>query len=150
MSYRGRVLVLAVVLCVAFWLWVIGAIARAIGCAIHASQLEAGGFWIGTSCAGSRSSRSGATGPRSSAPSRALRQAGRIDGVDAALVAVCRSLAAALDDAPTPYVAATIGRVQLEALRLLTGKPHRRPTSSMRSSAAWPIVPPRFATPRTA
>jgi len=52
-----------------------------------------------------------------------LRQAGRVDGVDAALIAVCRSLAAALDDAPTPYVAATIGRVQLEALRLLTGKP---------------------------
>jgi hypothetical protein len=53
----------------------------------------------------------------------AMRQAGRLDGVDAALVAVCRSLAAALDDAPSPYVAATIGRVQLEALRLLTGKP---------------------------
>jgi hypothetical protein len=53
----------------------------------------------------------------------ALRQAGRLDGVDASLVAVCRSLAAALDDAPTPYVTATIGRVQLEALRLLTGKP---------------------------
>jgi hypothetical protein len=52
-----------------------------------------------------------------------LRQAGRLDGVDSALVAVCRSLAAALDDAPSPYVAATIGRVQLEALRLLTGKP---------------------------
>jgi hypothetical protein len=53
----------------------------------------------------------------------ALRAADRLDGVDAALVAVCRSLAAALDDAPSPYVAATIGRVQLEALRLLTGKP---------------------------
>ena len=52
-----------------------------------------------------------------------LRQAGRLDGVDAALVAVCRSLAAAVDDAPTPYVAATVARVQLEALRLLTGKP---------------------------
>jgi hypothetical protein len=54
---------------------------------------------------------------------RQLRQAGRVDGVDDALIAVCRSLAAALDDAPSPYVAATIGRVQLEALRLLTGKP---------------------------
>lgn len=52
-----------------------------------------------------------------------LRAAGRLDQVDAALVAVCRSLAAALDDAPSPYVTATIGRVQLEALRLLTGKP---------------------------
>jgi len=58
---------------------------------------------------------------------RALRAADRVDPVDAALVAAVRSLAAALDDAPSPYVVATVARVHIEALRLLTGKPAPEP-----------------------
>jgi hypothetical protein len=58
---------------------------------------------------------------------RALRAADRVDAVDAALIAAVRSLAAALDDAPSPYVAATVARVHIEALRLLTGKPSPEP-----------------------
>lgn len=58
---------------------------------------------------------------------RALRAADRLDAVDAALVAAVRSLAGALDDAPSPYVTATVARVHVEALRLLTGKPAPEP-----------------------
>jgi hypothetical protein len=58
---------------------------------------------------------------------RGLRAADRLDAVDAALVAAARSTAAALDDAPTPYVAATVARVHLEAIRLLVGRPAPEP-----------------------
>jgi hypothetical protein len=43
------------------------------------------------------------------------------------LVAAARTSAAALDDAPNSYVAATVLRVHLEALRLLTGRPEPQP-----------------------
>lgn len=54
---------------------------------------------------------------------RALRADGRLDPVDAGLLAAARSLARALDDAPSPYVTATVARVHLEALRLMVGRP---------------------------
>jgi hypothetical protein len=53
----------------------------------------------------------------------ALRLAGRLEAIDAALVAAARTTARALDHAPNPYVAATVARVHLEALRLLAGRP---------------------------
>jgi hypothetical protein len=58
---------------------------------------------------------------------RALRAADRTDPVDSALIAAVRSSAAALDDAPSPYVAATVLRVHLVAIQLLTGKPAPEP-----------------------
>jgi len=58
---------------------------------------------------------------------KALRAADRLELVDAALIAAARTSAAALDDAPNPYVAATVLRVHLEALRLLTGRPEPQP-----------------------
>ena len=54
---------------------------------------------------------------------RALRQADRLDAVDAGLLAAARTLARALDHASSPYVAGTVARVHLEALRLLAGRP---------------------------
>jgi hypothetical protein len=54
---------------------------------------------------------------------RALRHADRLEGVDAGLIAAARTLARALDHAPNPYVAGTVARVHLEALRLLAGRP---------------------------
>jgi hypothetical protein len=54
---------------------------------------------------------------------RALRSEERLDAADAGLVAAVRTLARALDHAPSPYVAGTVGRVHLEALRLLAGRP---------------------------
>jgi hypothetical protein len=54
---------------------------------------------------------------------RALRDADRIEGVDAALLAAARTTARALDHAPNPYVAGTVARVHLEAIRLLAGRP---------------------------
>lgn len=54
---------------------------------------------------------------------RALRGADRLEPVDAGLIAAARTLARALDHSPNPYVAATVGRVHLEALRLLAGRP---------------------------
>jgi hypothetical protein len=57
----------------------------------------------------------------------ALRAADRLEGVDAGLIAATRTLARALDQAPNPYVSATVGRVHLEALRLLAGRPAPEP-----------------------
>ena len=57
----------------------------------------------------------------------ALRSADRLESVDAALVAAVRTLGHALDEAPNPYVAATIARVHLEGLRLLAGRPAPEP-----------------------
>ena len=54
---------------------------------------------------------------------RALREADRLEAIDAALIAAARSTARALDHAPSPYVAATVARVHLEAIRLLAGRP---------------------------
>ena len=54
---------------------------------------------------------------------RALREADRLEAIDAALLAAARSTAIALDHAPNPYVAATVARVHLEAIRLLAGRP---------------------------
>ena len=54
---------------------------------------------------------------------RALRDADRLETIDAALIAVARSTAIALDYAPNPYVAGTVARVHLEAIRLLAGRP---------------------------
>jgi hypothetical protein len=54
---------------------------------------------------------------------RALREADRLEAIDAALVAAARTTARALDHAPNPYVAGTVARVHLEALRLLAGRP---------------------------
>jgi predicted nucleotidyltransferase len=53
---------------------------------------------------------------------RALRDAKRLDGIDAAVIAAARSTARALDQAASlsPYVAATVARVHLEAVRQLT------------------------------
>jgi hypothetical protein len=76
---------------------------------------------------------------------RALRQADRVDAIDAALVAAVRSTAGALDDAPSPYVAATVARVHIEALRLLTGKPAPEPDEldaflrSLKPTSAGPV-----------
>ena len=53
----------------------------------------------------------------------ALRAADRLEPTDAGLVAAVRTLARALDHAPNPYVAGTVARVHLEALRLLAGRP---------------------------
>jgi hypothetical protein len=58
---------------------------------------------------------------------RALRSADRLEELDAGLVAAARTLARALDSAPSPYVTATVGRVHLEALRLLAGRPAPEP-----------------------
>jgi len=58
---------------------------------------------------------------------RALRDADRLDPVDAALLAAVRTTARALDDAPTPYTASTVARVHLEGLRLLAGRPAPEP-----------------------
>jgi hypothetical protein len=50
----------------------------------------------------------------------ALRRAGRLEPVDAALVAAARTTAAALDRADSPYLAAIVSRAYLEAVgRLL-------------------------------
>jgi hypothetical protein len=57
----------------------------------------------------------------------ALRAADRLETIDAGLVAAARTLARALDDAPNPYVSATVARVHLEALRLLAGRPAPEP-----------------------
>jgi hypothetical protein len=54
---------------------------------------------------------------------RALRDAERLEAIDAALIAAARSTARALDHAPNPYVAGTVARVHLEAIRLLAGRP---------------------------
>jgi hypothetical protein len=54
---------------------------------------------------------------------RALRDAERLEAIDAALVAAARTTARALDHAPNPYVAGTVARVHLEAIRLLAGRP---------------------------
>ena len=54
---------------------------------------------------------------------RALREAERIEAADAGLIAAARTTARALDHAPSPYVAGTVARVHLEALRLLAGRP---------------------------
>jgi hypothetical protein len=54
---------------------------------------------------------------------RALRDADRLEAIDAALVAAARSTARALDHAPNPYVAGTVARVHLEAIRQLAGRP---------------------------
>jgi hypothetical protein len=54
---------------------------------------------------------------------RALRSSDRIEDVDAGLIAAARTTARALDHAPSPYVAGTVARVHLEALRLLAGRP---------------------------
>lgn len=69
-----------------------------------------------------------ARGPRRNANAvertiRALREADRLEPIDAALVAAARTLARALDEAPSPYVAGTVARVHLEAIRLLAGRP---------------------------
>jgi hypothetical protein len=57
----------------------------------------------------------------------ALRRADRLEAVDAGLVAAARTLARALDEAPNPYVAGTVARVHLEALRLMAGRPAPEP-----------------------
>ena len=54
---------------------------------------------------------------------RALRDLERLEAIDAALIAAARTTARALDHAPNPYVAGTVGRIHLEALRLLTARP---------------------------
>jgi hypothetical protein len=54
---------------------------------------------------------------------RALRDLNRLEAVDAAILAAVRTTARALDDASTPYTAATVARVHLEAVRLLAGRP---------------------------
>jgi hypothetical protein len=54
---------------------------------------------------------------------RALRDLDRLEAIDAALLAAARTTARALDHAPTPYVAGTVARVHLEAIRLLAGRP---------------------------
>jgi hypothetical protein len=54
---------------------------------------------------------------------RALRDGDRLEAIDAALLAAVRTTARALDHAPNPYVAGTVARVHLEALRLLAGRP---------------------------
>jgi hypothetical protein len=54
---------------------------------------------------------------------RALRDADRLEASDAGLVAAARTLARALDHAPSPYIAGTVARVHLDALRLLAGRP---------------------------
>jgi hypothetical protein len=53
----------------------------------------------------------------------ALRGLGRLEELDAALIALARSTAAALDAAPSPYVAAIVARTHLDALRALSGRP---------------------------
>jgi len=58
---------------------------------------------------------------------RALRDADRIEPADAALVAAARTLARALDEAGSPYTAATVARIHLEAIRLLAGRPAPEP-----------------------
>jgi len=40
-----------------------------------------------------------------------------------AIVAAARTTARALDHAPNPYVAGTVARVHLEAIRILAGRP---------------------------
>ena len=54
---------------------------------------------------------------------RALREADRLEAIDAAILATARTTARALDHAPNPYVAGTVARVHLEAIRLLAGRP---------------------------
>jgi hypothetical protein len=54
---------------------------------------------------------------------RALRATDRLEAIDAALIAAARTTARALDHAPSPYVAGTVARVHLEAIRLLAGRP---------------------------
>jgi hypothetical protein len=58
---------------------------------------------------------------------RELRAAGRLEAIDAALLAAARTTARALDQAPNPYVTATVARVHLEAVRLLIGRPAPEP-----------------------
>ena len=73
----------------------------------------------------------------------ALRSSDRLEAVDAALIAAARTSAAALDDAPNSYVAATVLRVHLEALRLLTGRPEPQPDeldAFLRSLSARPVA----------
>jgi hypothetical protein len=57
----------------------------------------------------------------------ALRKAERLEAVDAALIAAVRTSARALDAASSPYTAATVLRVHLEALRFLAGRPSPEP-----------------------
>lgn len=54
---------------------------------------------------------------------RALRDADRLEAIDSGMIAAVRTTARALDHAPNPYVAGTVARVHLEALRLLAGRP---------------------------
>jgi len=56
-----------------------------------------------------------------------LRRADRLETADAALLAAVRSTARALDNAPSPYVVATVARVHLVGLQLLTGRPAPEP-----------------------
>jgi hypothetical protein len=78
---------------------------------------------------------------------RALRSADRLENIDAALLAAVRTTARALDEAPSPYVAGTVARVHLEALRLLAGRPAPEPDElddflrSLRSPAALRDAP---------
>jgi hypothetical protein len=58
---------------------------------------------------------------------RELRAADRLEAADAGLIAAIRSTARALDQAPNPYVAATVARVHIAGLQLLAGRP--RPES---------------------
>lgn len=58
---------------------------------------------------------------------RALREADRLEDLDAGLIAAARTLARALDEAGSPYVAASVARVHLDALRLLAGRPAPEP-----------------------
>jgi hypothetical protein len=58
---------------------------------------------------------------------RALRESGRLERIDAALLAAVRTTARALDAAPNPYVTATVARVHLTGLQLLTGRPAPEP-----------------------
>lgn len=53
----------------------------------------------------------------------ALRRAGRLELVDAALVAAARTTAAALDGAPSPYVAGTVARVHVDVVARLLDRP---------------------------
>ena len=57
----------------------------------------------------------------------ALRRAGRLEPVDAALVAAARTTAAALDRADSPYVAATVARVHVDVVARLLDRPTTTP-----------------------
>jgi hypothetical protein len=74
---------------------------------------------------------------------QALRSSDRLQDVDAALLAAVRSSAEALDAAPNPYVTATVLRVHLEGLRLLTGRPapERDELDAFLQSLRRPAVP---------